>query len=46
MESNIVARDFWAHAISMLTGQAIEPVRVKKDGKWWTLFSFESKRVA
>jgi predicted acetyltransferase len=46
MESNIVARHFWAHAISMLTGQAVQPVRVEKGGKWWTLFSFESKRVA
>ena len=45
MESNIVALDFWAHAISMLTGQAIQPVRVQKDGRWWTLFSFESKRL-
>ena len=46
MESNLVARDFWAHAISTLTGQAIKPVRVEKDGQSWTLFSFESKRGA
>jgi predicted acetyltransferase len=46
MESNVPARDFWAHAISIFTGEAIKAVRVKKDGKWWTLFSFESKRVA
>jgi predicted acetyltransferase len=46
MESNIVARDFWAHAISTLTGQTIQPVRVEKDGQSWTLFSFESKRGA
>ena len=46
MESNVSARDFWAHAISILTGEAIKPVRVEKDGEWWTLFSFESKRVA
>jgi hypothetical protein len=46
MESNLVARDFWAHAISTLTGQAIKPVRVEKDGRSWTLFSFESKRGA
>jgi predicted acetyltransferase len=46
MESNIVARDFWAHAISTLTGQAMEPVRLEKDGQSWTLFSFESKRGA
>jgi predicted acetyltransferase len=45
MESNVSARDFWAHAISTLTGEAIQPVRIKKDGKWWTLFSFESKRL-
>jgi predicted acetyltransferase len=46
MESNTAARDFWAHAISILTGQAIQPVRVEKDGQWWTFFSFESKPVA
>jgi hypothetical protein len=45
MESNIAARDFWAHSISTLTGEAIRPVRVEKDGKWWTVFSFESKQV-
>jgi predicted acetyltransferase len=46
MQSNVSARDFWAHAISILTGEAIHPVRVEKDGKCWMLFSFESKRVA
>ncbi len=46
METNVSALDFWAHAISILTGEAIQPVRVEKDGKWWALFSFESKRVA
>ena len=46
MESNVVARDFWAQAISILTGESIQPVRVEKDGTWWTLFSFESKHVA
>ena len=46
MESNISASDFWAHAISLLTGVAIQPIRIEKDGKGWTLFSFESKRVA
>jgi predicted acetyltransferase len=46
MESNTAARDFWAHAISIHTGQAIQPVRVEKDGQWWTLFSFESKPLA
>jgi predicted acetyltransferase len=45
MESNTAARDFWVHAISILTGQAIQPIRVEKDGRWWTLFSFESKSV-
>jgi predicted acetyltransferase len=46
MESNAPAHDFWAHAISIFTGEAIKPVRVEKDGKCWTLFSFESKCVA
>jgi predicted acetyltransferase len=46
MESNVPALDFWAHAISIFAGEAIRPVRVEKDGKYWALFSFESKRVA
>jgi predicted acetyltransferase len=46
MQSNVPARDFWAHAISVLTGEAVLPVCIEKDGKCWTLFSFESKRVA
>jgi predicted acetyltransferase len=45
MESNIAARDFWAQAIWILTGEAIQPIRVEKDGKCWALFSFESKSV-
>jgi predicted acetyltransferase len=27
MQSNVPARDFWAHAISILTGEVIQPVR-------------------
>jgi hypothetical protein len=46
MESNVAARDFWAQAISKFTGEAVKPVRVEKDGKRWTVFSFESRRVA
>ena len=45
MESNVPAHDFWAHAISILTGEAMHSVRVEKDSKCWTLFSFESKRL-
>lgn len=45
MESNIAARDFWAHAISIHTGETPHATRVEKDGKWWVLFSFESKPV-
>ena len=37
--------NFWAHAISIFTGEAIKPVPVKKDGKCRLLLSFESKRV-
>jgi predicted acetyltransferase len=46
MESNTAARDFWAHAISMFTGQPIQSVRFEKDGQRWRLLSFESKPVA
>ena len=46
MQSNAPARDFWAHAISTLKGEAIYPIRIEKAGKCWTLFSFESRCVA
>jgi len=46
MESNVLARPFWAHAISTFTGEAVHPVRVEHDGKCWTLFTFESSRGA
>lgn len=45
-QSNAPACDFWAHAIFTLTGEAILPIRVEKEGKCWTPISFESKRVA
>ena len=46
MQSNVPARNFWARAISTFTGDAVPSVRVEKDGKWWTLFTFESKGIA
>jgi predicted acetyltransferase len=45
MESNVPAREFWARAIAIFAGQAIDPTSVEKDGKRWALFSFESRRV-
>ncbi len=46
MESNRSAQRFWEHAITGFTGEAIDSVRVEKLGKYWRLFSFESRRVA
>jgi predicted acetyltransferase len=46
MQSNMSAYHFWARAILKLTGKAIHPVRFEKGGERWTLFSFQSKRVA
>jgi predicted acetyltransferase len=43
MEANVAAHHFWAHAISTFTGGAVNPVRVKKDGAWWQIFSFVSR---
>ena len=40
MESNVSALHFWAHAISALTGEAIHPVCIEREGKRWKLFSF------
>ena len=46
MESNATARQFWASAISEFVGEEIRPVQVEKDGKRWTVFSFESQSTA
>ncbi len=46
MQSNVPAHQFWGRAISLLTGKENQPTRVEKDGKCWTLFSFESKSTA
>jgi predicted acetyltransferase len=46
MQSNISAYHFWACAISTFTGEVTPPACVEKDGECWTLFSFESKRLA
>jgi predicted acetyltransferase len=45
MQSNHLANLFWGRAISDFTREAIQPVRVEKDGHHWQLFSFESRRV-
>lgn len=45
MQSNMPAYHFWVRAISIFTGEAVQPVRVEKGGQRWTLFSFESKRA-
>jgi predicted acetyltransferase len=43
MESNSPARRFWERAVASFTGAEAGPVRVEKGGKWWSVFSFESK---
>ena len=45
MESNLLARRFWASAISTFTGEAIRPTRFERGTERWRLFSFESKGV-
>jgi predicted acetyltransferase len=45
MQSNHLANLFWETAISDFIGEAIQHVRVEKDGQYWQLFSFESKHV-
>ena len=45
MESNVSAQQFWKSAISLFMGAAIHPACVEKDGKRWTLFSFESQPI-
>jgi predicted acetyltransferase len=43
MRSNRPARDFWERAISAFIGEPSHSVYVEKDGRYWQLFSFESK---
>jgi predicted acetyltransferase len=43
MHANIPAQRFWAEAISMFMGEAIQPVHIEKGGKSWCVFSFESR---
>jgi predicted acetyltransferase len=42
MEENAAGLRFWADAIARFRGEAVSPVRVEKDGRWWQVFSFES----
>ncbi len=42
MQSNVSAHHFWTHAISIFTGQAIDPVYKQKTGEPWVLYRFES----
>jgi predicted acetyltransferase len=46
MQSNVPGRQFWARAISVFTGKAVDPIAFEKDGECWQLFSFESKHVS
>jgi hypothetical protein len=46
MQRNVSAQEFWARAISIFTGEAIHPVYIENAGECWSLFSFQSKRVA
>lgn len=41
MESNTSAHHFWERAIAEFMGEAIDPVRVEKDGTGWRVFLFE-----
>ncbi len=44
MDSNHAAHQFWKRAIAAFAGEPIPSVRVERAGKWWRVFSFESKR--
>lgn len=42
MEENSPALCFWTDAVATFCREAVSPVRVEKDGRWWQVFSFES----
>ena len=44
MERNGTALNFWQRAIAAFNGEAIEPVRIDKDGEGWYVFAFECRR--
>lgn len=43
MEANTSAVAFWAKAISLFAGEAVEPIPLEKDAEAWKLFRFHSK---
>lgn len=45
METNQSALPFWERAISAFTGEEARAMRVEKLGKYWRVFSFESRPV-
>src|SRR5205807_3674214 len=45
MESNRTALSFWQHAITTLSGEAIPPARIEKDGECWHVFAFECRHA-
>ncbi len=46
MEANNSAHQFWERAIAVFVGKAIPSFPVKKGGKCWRVFSFESEHAA
>lgn len=42
MEANHSAQKFWERAVALFTGAPASSARVRKDGKVWDVFSFES----
>jgi predicted acetyltransferase len=46
LDRNRKARLFWSRAIKEFLGEAVEPVRLKKDGADWHVFSFDPRRAA
>ncbi len=46
MHKNALPRRFWATAISSFAGEAVQPVRIEKNGELWDLFSFQSRQFA
>lgn len=42
MQANHSALLFWERAISIFTGQRIQPISVEKDGNSWWVFTFDS----
>jgi predicted acetyltransferase len=45
MQSNRPALNFWQRAVDTFTGHPVNPVSIERDGKTWSVFTFNSSEA-